>query len=55
MAERRIAGVRPARGRYKPVCSEHYGSPKEAWRFRTARAFLAADTGLFHLQADPPP
>ena len=64
MAEKRIAGVRLTRGRYKSVHGEHYGTPKEVWGFRTAqaavaprsperaaRAFLSANTDLFGLEA----
>jgi len=60
MAEKRIAGVRLKRGRYKSVPGEHYGTPKEVWGFRTttahgspqgaARAFLAANAEPFGLE-----
>lgn len=60
VAGKRIAGIRLKRGLYKSVRGEHYGTPKEVWGFRTARAavspeqaarrFLAANTGLFQLE-----
>jgi len=65
MAEKRIAGVRLARGRYKSVRGEYYGTPKEVWGFRAARAaptspeqaartFLATNTELFELEPASP-
>ena len=38
MADKRIARMRLKRGRYKSVVGEFYGTPKEVWGFRTARA-----------------
>lgn len=43
MAEKRIAGIRLARGRYKSVRGEYYGTPKEIWGFRTARTAVSAE------------
>jgi Zn-dependent metalloprotease len=60
MAQRRIAGARLKRGLYKSVRGEFYGTPKEVWGFRTARAaglpeqaarnFLSANSELFELE-----
>ena len=60
MAEKRTAGIRLKRGRYKSVSGEHYGTPKEVWGFRTAaargspqgaaRAFLTANAEPFALE-----
>ena len=43
MAEKLIAGIRLARGRYKSVRGEYYGTPKEVWGFRTTRAAVPAE------------